>query len=227
MPRRRKIMTYQFQFEAIWPYADLLAKGVWLTIQLTSLAAVLGIALGVLGAMGRTSRLAWLRALVGIYVELIRNTPFIVQLFFVFFGLPSAGVKLSANEAAVLAMVINMGAYSTEIIRAGIEAIHRGQIEAGLSLALTRLQIFRHIIIMPALQKIYPALTSQFIIVMLGSAVVSQISAEELTFAAQFIQSRNFRSFEVYFITTFLYLLLAIGFRQVFKHVGHWAFARR
>jgi polar amino acid transport system permease protein len=220
-------MAYQFQFEAIWPYADLLARGVWLTIQLTSLAAVLGIALGVLGAMGRTSRFAWLRALVGIYVELIRNTPFIVQLFFVFFGLPSAGIKLTANEAAVLAMVINMGAYSTEIIRAGIEAIHRGQIEAGLSLALTRLQIFRHIIIMPALQKIYPALTSQFIIVMLGSAVVSQISAEELTFAAQFIQSRNFRSFEVYFITTVLYLLLAIGFRQVFKLVGQWAFARR
>ena len=202
-------------------------RGVWLTIQLTSLAAVLGIGLGVLGAMGRTSRFAWLRILVGTYVELIRNTPFIVQLFFVFFGLPSAGVKLTANEAAVLAMVINMGAYSTEIIRAGIEAIHRGQIEAGLSLALTRLQIFRHIIIMPALQKIYPALTSQFIIVMLGSAVVSQISAEELTFAAQFIQSRNFRSFEVYFITTALYLLLAIGFRQVFKLVGQWAFARR
>ena len=221
------MMAYQFQFEAIWPYAGLRARGVWLTIQLTSLAAVLGIGLGVLGAMGRTSRFAWLRILVGTYVELIRNTPFIVQLFFVFFGLPSAGVKLSANEAAVLAMVINMGAYSTEIIRAGIEAIHRGQIEAGLSLALTRLQIFRHIIIMPALQKIYPALTSQFIIVMLGSAVVSQISAEELTFAAQFIQSRNFRSFEVYFITTALYLLLAIGFRQVFKLVGQWAFARR
>lgn len=220
-------MSYQFQFDAIWPYAGLLARGVWLTIQLTSIAAVLGIALGVLCAMGRTSRFAWLRAAVGVYIELIRNTPFIVQLFFVFFGLPSAGVKLSANEAAVLAMVINMGAYSTEIIRAGIEAIHRGQIEAGLSLALTRLQIFRHVIIKPALEKIYPALTSQFIIVMLGSAVVSQISAEELTFAAQFIQSRNFRSFEVYFITTFLYLLLAIGFRQVFKLVGWWAFARR
>lgn len=220
-------MAYQFHFEEIWPYAGLLLRGVWLTIQLTSLAAVLGIALGVLGAMARTSRFAWLRILVGTYVELIRNTPFIVQLFFVFFGLPSAGIKLTANEAAVLAMVINMGAYSIEIIRAGIEAIHRGHVEAGLSLALTRLQIFRHIIIMPALQKIYPALTSQFIIVMLGSAVVSQISAEELTFAAQFIQSRNFRSFEVYFIITALYLLLAIGFRQVFKLVGRWAFARR
>lgn len=207
-----------------WPQ---LARGAAFTVGLTAVSAVLGVALGVACGWARAWGPGWLRAIVGAYVELIRNTPFIVQLFFVFFGLPSVGIKLTANEAAVLAMVINMGAYSTEIIRAGIEAIHRGQIEAGLSLALTRLQIFRHIIIKPALEKIYPALTSQFIIVMLGSAVVSQISAEELTFAAQFVQSRNFRSFEVYFVTTVLYLLLAIGFRQLFKLVGWWAFARR
>ena len=132
-----------------------------------------------------------------------------------------------AEQSAFLAMVINLGAYSTEIIRAGIEAIGRGQIEAGLSLAMSRWQIFRYIVILPALEKIYPALSSQFIIVMLGSSVVSQISAEELTFAANFIQSRNFRSFEVYFVVAAIYLLLAIGLRQLFRFVGTLAFARR
>jgi polar amino acid transport system permease protein len=219
-------MHYEFQFGEVLRYWDLLLKGAWLTVQLTSIATVLGLALGVIGALCRTSRLRELRWASLAYVELIRNTPFIVQLFFLFFGLPSIGVMLSAEQAALLAMVVNLGAYSTEIVRAGIEAVHKGQIEAGLSLAMTRWQIFRYIVIKPALEKIYPALTSQFIIIMLGSSVVSQISAEELTFAANFIQSRNFRSFEVYFIITAMYVLMAIGFRQAFKWIGRRAFAR-
>jgi polar amino acid transport system permease protein len=220
-------MHYEFQFGEVLRYWDMLLKGAWLTVQLTSIATILGLALGVGGALCRTSRVRGLRWASLAYVELIRNTPFIVQLFFLFFGLPSIGVMLSAEQAALLAMVVNLGAYSTEIVRAGIEAIHKGQIEAGLSLAMTRWQIFRHIVIKPALEKIYPALTSQFIIIMLGSSVVSQISAEELTFAANFIQSRNFRSFEVYFVITAMYVLMAIGFRQAFKWIGRRAFARR
>jgi polar amino acid transport system permease protein len=149
-----------------------------------------------------------------------------VQLFFLYFGLAQIGLKMTAGQAALLAMVVNLGAYATEIVRAGIEAIAKGQWEAGLSLAMTRWQVFRHVVLLPALQKIYPALTSQFIIVMLGSSVVSQISAEELTFAGNFIQSRNFRSFEVYFVITAIYLVLALGFRQVFRLVGRRAFAR-
>jgi len=220
-------MHYEFQFGEVLRYWDMLLRGAWLTVQLTSIATVLGLALGVIGALCRTSRVRGLRWASLAYVELIRNTPFIVQLFFLFFGLPSIGVMLSAEQAALLAMVVNLGAYSTEIVRAGIEAIHKGQIEAGLSLAMTRWQIFRYIVIKPALEKIYPALTSQFIIIMLGSSVVSQISAEELTFAANFIQSRNFRSFEVYFVITAMYVLMAIGFRQAFKWIGRRAFARR
>ena len=138
-----------------------------------------------------------LKRLVGLYVELIRNTPFIVQLFFLFFGLPSLGIKLSPESASVLAMVINLGAYATEIIRAGIEATPRGQIEAALSLALSRAQVFTRVVLPPALRKVWPALVSQIIIVMLGSAVCGQISTEELSYAANLIQSRNFRSFRV------------------------------
>ncbi|WP_122659678.1 ABC transporter permease subunit, partial [Pseudomonas viridiflava] len=103
-------------------------------------------------------------------VELIRNTPFLVQLFFIFFGLPSLGMQISEWQAAVLAMVINLGAYSTEIIRAGIQAISKGQLEASAALAMSRYETFRYVVLVPALRKVWPALSSQIIIVMLGSA---------------------------------------------------------
>ncbi len=93
------------------------------------------------------------RAFVAVYVELIRNTPFLIQLFFIFFGLPALGLRLTEVQAAMLAMVINLGAYSAEIIRAGIEATPKGQFEAGASLALSPIQTFRHIVLVPALQK--------------------------------------------------------------------------
>ena len=217
-------MSYTFDFAAVFAYWPLLLEGIWLTVRLTAIATVLGLMVGIAGALGRRSRIAPVRWLAGGYVELVRNTPFLVQLFFIFFGLPGIGIKLDEGEAALIAMVLNLGAYATEIVRAGMDATARGQIEAGMSLGLSRWNVFRHVIIVPALAKVYPALTSQFIIVMLGSSVVSQISAEELTFAANFIQSRNFRSFEVYFVAAGLYLLLAVAFRQIFNAIGARAF---
>ena len=139
-------------------------------------------------------------------MELIRNTPFIVQLFFIFFGLPGLGVKLSPEAASVLAMVINLGAYAAEIVRAGIESTPRGQIEAALSLALTRGQVFTRVVLPPALARVWPAMVSQIVIVMLGSAVCGQIATQELSYSANLIQSRNFRAFEAYIVATLLYL---------------------
>jgi len=161
-----------------------------------------------------------LKWVAGIYVEFIRNTPFIVQLFFVFFGLPILGIKLSPESSSVIAMVINLGAYATEIIRAGIQATPKGQIEAGLSLALNRFQIFTRIVLPPALKKVWPALVSQIIIVMLGSAVCGQISTPELSFVANLIQSRNFRAFEAYIVATVIYLLLSISVRALLNWAG-------
>lgn len=136
------------------------------------------------------------------------------------FCLPALGLKLSAGQAALLAMTINLGAYSTEIIRSGIQASAKGQWEAARVLGLSRSQTFFRVILPPSLQRIYPALVSQCIIVMLGSAVVSQVSFEELTFAANLIQSRTFLSFEVYLVTTLLYLLFAIVMRQLLLAAG-------
>jgi polar amino acid transport system permease protein len=151
------------------------------------------------------------------YIELIRNTPFLVQLFFFFFALPALGLRWSAYTAALIAMVINLGAYATEIIRAGIESIPKGQIEAGLALNLKRYEIFRFVILKPALRAVYPALTSQFILLMLSSAVVSAISAEDLTSVAANLQSQTFRSFEIYIVVAGIYLLLALSFSALFR----------
>src|SRR5258706_7446099 len=155
-------MAYRLDFADVLHYSDVLAKGIGLTVALIAVGGTLGVAVGIGGAWARGfGRVRWLSALVGGYVELIRNTPFLVQLFFVFFGLPSLGVKLTELEAAILAMVLNLGAYSTEIIRAGIAAVPRGQVAAGASLAMTPAQILRHVLLRPALGKISPALTSQ------------------------------------------------------------------
>lgn len=217
-------MDYSLNFAGLIPYLPQFAVGVWTTVQLTVLSTVAGLLLGTLCAVGRTSRASWIKALCATYIELIRNTPFIVQLFFIFFGLPALGLKLNAWEAGVLAMVLNLGAYSAEIIRAGIDATPKGQWEAGKALGLTKSQTLRHIVLSPAYQRVYPAIVSQCIIVMLGSAVVSQISLEELTFAANFAQSRSFLSFEAYMLTAAIYLLLAITMRLVFSTIKQVSF---
>ncbi|MGW9996292.1 polar amino acid transport system permease protein [Pantoea piersonii] len=222
------MMLGQLNFPALWPYWPELLAGLWVTLQLTVLATVGGVGLGILGAALRSGKASWASRLWGLYVEIIRNTPFVVQLFFIVFGLPNLGLKLTAGEAALLAMLINLGAYSTEIIRAGIQVTPKGQWEAGRVLGLTRAQTFLRVVLPPSLQRIYPALVSQCIIVMLGSSVVSQVSYEELTFAANLIQSRTFLSFEVYLVTTLIYLLLSIAMRQVLLALGRkWFGAQR
>ncbi len=219
-------MHYIFDFSWIWDYGPVILKGLFVTVELTLVGAVAGVLLGILCAWIRTLGPEMLRPPVAAYVELIRNTPFMIQLFFIFFGLPSVGVQLSELQAANLAMIINLGAYSCEIIRAGIEATPKGQFEAGAALALRPLQTFRLVILVPALQRIWPALSSQIVIVMLGSAVVSQIAAEDVTFAANFIQSRTFRAFEAYMLSTAIYLLFAIALRQLLNQLGRWIFPK-
>jgi polar amino acid transport system permease protein len=210
----------EFDFSAVLSQWPLLVKGVAWTLGLTAFSTVIGVLVGIACAWARVHGSAWMRVAAGAYVELIRNTPFIVQLFFVFFGLPAAGIKLSPEVASIIAMVINLGAYATEIIRAGIEATPRGQVEAAQSLALNPVQIFLRVVLPPALRKVWPALVSQIIIVMLGSAVCGQISTQELSYAANLIQSRNFRAFEAFLIATAIYLALSIALRKLLQWLG-------
>ena len=221
-------MSYVFQFGTVWRELDHLLLGAWLTLKLSALAMVLGLAVGIAGARAKVSSSRLLRGAVQVYIEAIRNTPFLVQLFFIYFGLPSLGLRLTPDQAALLAMVVNLGAYATEIVRAGIEAVPKGQVEAGRSLGLKPWQIFRFIVLMPALRTVFPALGSQFILVMLASSVVSVISAEELTAVTDTIVARNFRSFEFYFVITGIYLAMSLAFQALFAGIdralfAHWA----
>lgn len=213
-------MNIDLDFGAVLSQWPLLAIGVAWTLGLTVVSSLIGLALAVFFAWARASGPLGLRWVVGAYVELIRNTPFIVQLFFIFFGLPAAGFRLSPEMASVLAMVINLSAYATEIIRAGIEATPRGQVEAAESLALNRVQIYTRVVLPPALKKVWPAMVSQIIIVMLGSAVCGQISTQELSYAANLIQGRNFRAFEAFIVATLIYLALSIGVRKLLNWLG-------
>jgi polar amino acid transport system permease protein len=210
-------MNYTFQFADVFAAWPLLVKGTLNTIELSLLAMVLGLLVAVVCAWGKTAGPRPLRWVINAYIELIRNTPFLVQLFFFFFALPVLGLRWSAYAAALVAMVVNLGAYATEIIRAGIESIPKGQIEAGLALNLKRYEIFRFVVLKPALRTVYPALTSQFILLMLSSAVVSAISADDLTSVAANLQSQTFRSFEIYIVVAGIYLLLALSFSALFR----------
>jgi polar amino acid transport system permease protein len=220
-------MGYTLQFRDVFASSDFLLDGLILTLELTVVTMVAGLLIGLAGAAARVYGPRWVSLPTAIYVETIRNTPLIVQLFLIFFGLPSAHIKLNADTAAMIALSINLGAYSIEIVRAGLEAIPRSQIEAGQSLGLSGLQVFRYIVVFPALRVMFPALASQFILLMLATSVVSQISAQDLFHMASIIQSRTFRDFEVYIVVACIYLGLALLFRLLFAVLYHFVFARR
>jgi polar amino acid transport system permease protein len=214
-------LGYVLDFGWLDDAITLIASGAAMTIFLIAVSAVAGIVLSVLGAAGRRSRYALLRRAIAGYVELIRNTPFLVQLFFIFFGLPSLGIRLDPVVAAILAMTLNMTAYTTEIVGAGLDAVPKGQREAALALGLRPRLVFIKIVLPQALKVIFPALTSQIVIMMLESAVVSQIAVRELTYEADLLQARTFRAFETYFIITLVYLAMSIGLRRLLVAGGN------
>ena len=220
-------MGYQLDFGALTGYLGLFLQGLGVTLGLSAISASLGIALSIGGAAATRWGAKWTRALVVAYVELIRNTPFIVQMFFIFFGLPSLGLKLTGLEAAVLAMTINLTAYSIEIVRAGIEAVPPGQQEAGAALGIRPAIVFFCVVLPQALANVYPALVSQVVITMLESAVVSQIAVTDLTHVADLVQSRTYRAFETYFVIALVYLVLAVALRWLFAVAGRKLFAGR
>lgn len=211
-------------FQPVLAASDIIIDGIILTIELSLAAIVLGFLLATLLTAARSLGGRTVAGLVGAYVELMRNTPFLVQLFMIFFGLPMLGYKLSGPAAALTAMTLNLGAYATEILRAGVESIHKSQVEAGLSLALTRGQVFRHVILWPAIARVWPALSSQFVLMLLASSICAFISVPELSGAAQLVEQRTYRSFEVYLIATAAYFVMAISLKLALDGLGRVMF---
>jgi polar amino acid transport system permease protein len=215
---------HQVKFHSVIAEFDLILAGAGLTIVLSLAAIVLGsiLALFLVGVRSLAGR--WAGYIVDAYVEVMRNTPFLIQLFMIFFGLPLVGVTMSGTTAALLAMTLNLGAYASEIVRAGIDSIHKSQLEAGQSLAMTRLQVFRYVILTPAVARVWPALTSQFVLMMLASSICSFIAVRELSGNAAIIEQNTFRSFEVYIIVTLIYLVLALSLKTALLALGRRLF---
>jgi polar amino acid transport system permease protein len=213
-------MNYKLDFTPVINGLPDLLWGCLGTFLLALSGMVLAIVIGIGGVILRDSRFAPARWLVRAFVELIRNTPFLVQIFFIYFALPLAGLRLDPTPTAIVALGINGGAYAIEIIRGGVQSISKGQIEAGLALGLHKAQVFRLIVLKPALRAIFPSLTSQFVLLTLTTSVASAISAYELTSVAQRIESDSFRSFEVYGTITLFYLVISWVMMRFFSAIS-------
>lgn len=219
-------MDYVFHFQSIWQNLDKFLSGTWVTLQLAFLAMGIGIFLGIAGAVARNSEFRILRFISSTAVEVIRNTPLLVQLFLWYFGLGAIGIDISPYWTVVIALGVNNGGYMTEIIRAGIEAIRDQQIKAGISLGMSRWQIFRYIIIVPAVGIVFPAVSNQFVISILMSSLAMIIGVKDLTYQAVYLQAHTFRSIETYIVVIIMYIVLSKIFviaseffdRKVFKY---------
>jgi polar amino acid transport system permease protein len=213
-------MNYTLDFTPVIEGMPALLMACLGTFGLALGGMALAIVIGVGGVILRDSKIAPVRWLVKAFVEVIRNTPFLVQIFFIYFALPLAGVRLDPTPTAIIALGINGGAYAIEIIRGGVQSIGKGQIEAGLALGRHKAQVLRRIVLKPALRAIFPSLTSQFVLLTLTTSVASAISAYELTSVAQRIESDSFRSFEVYGTITLFYLVISWVMMRFFAAIS-------
>ncbi len=216
-----------FDFSGTISRWDLFAWGAVTTLSLSVGAMLLGMVVGTLGAIARLSRRPALRALVGGYVEIIRNTPFLVQLYIIYFGLPALGLRFGPVTASLLSLTVYVGAYLTELLRAGLQNVPRAQLEAAQALGLSWFRRLRHVVLPQALAALYPALVSQFVLLMLASSIVSSVSTRELTGAANDIQGQTFRSFEAFLIVAAIYLVLTGALRTALMALDRRVFAFR
>ncbi|MFV0335315.1 MAG: amino acid ABC transporter permease [Tropicimonas sp.] len=220
-------MAYSMNFQPVLARAPELVDGTIATIELSAKSIAVGLCFGLAVALARHDGPRPLRLLATFYIELFRNTPLLVQLFLMFFGLPYLGLQMSADQAAVIAISLNLGAYSAEIFRAGLAAIPRTQVEAALALGMSRLQAMRHVVLIPALRVIYPALTGQLTLTVLGTSIASAISATELTLAGARIESSTFRSLETFLVLAAIYISITFAFRASYALIGRLLFRRK
>lgn len=194
-------------FGVVLPYLPVMLKALGISIEVTLLSFFLGSVLGIFVYLGRRSALAPLRWLAHAFIEVFRNTPLLVQLYLIYFGLPEVGINLNAFWATVAGMTLNNAAYTAEIFRAGIESVPTGLVEAAGALGLRFSQTFRFVVLKPAIANVLPALTNQFIVLFLFSSVGSVISLNELTSSLADLNQRTLRTLEIFTIGGLLYYL--------------------
>ncbi|MGH1412629.1 MAG: amino acid ABC transporter permease [Pelagimonas sp.] len=220
---------FDFRFYELWrspEYVQTLLMGVGNSFWLTLVGSVFGIVFGVLLALAQGRGMPFgLRFASMSYVEFVRNTPFIVQLFFVVFGLPLLlGYTWSLEASVVLAITLNFAAYYGEVIRAGIQSVPQGQVEGAMALGMSRWQTIFDVVLPQAIAKVYPSMVSQFVFLFLTTGLVSEIGVKDLTWAGRFVAGRTFRDFEVFIVLTILYMLLVYIFKGGFAILFRTAF---
>jgi His/Glu/Gln/Arg/opine family amino acid ABC transporter permease subunit len=205
---------------AQFPYLlSTLLLGVEMTIIVTIGGFMLAVVLGLVGAVMRTTRFAMLRAVGTVYVDVFRAIPVLTQLFIIYFGLAELGIRLAPVPAAIIGFGINGGAYLTEVFRAGIEAVHRGQTEAALSIGMTRMQALRIIILPQAMRVILPPLGNFAIGLLKDTSVASSVAAPELTFRARMLVDQTYLSTQIYLMVAALYLLMSLPLAHLVRRL--------
>lgn len=201
---------YRLNFAVLAEYWPALLAGLEMTVKVSVMSIIVGTLMGVTGALAKISRFRVIRALAFTYVEWIRNTPLLIQILFIYFGL-GVFFSLSPMVASVFALSFFSGAYITEIIRAGIQSIHKGQREAALSLGMTEGQSMFLVVLPQAVKRILPPLAGQFITLIKDSSLVSVIAVSDLTYVAKNIVTTTFRAFEVWLAIAAFYFILSFA----------------
>lgn len=195
-------------FSVVWTYLPVLLQATVMTIFITLVSQAVGTTIGFLLALGRTSRLPWLKWSVWTYVWIFRGTPMLLHLFFVYYAAPIFGIVLDALPAALIAMSASSAAYNCEIIRSGLQAVHHGQIEAAQAVGMTYPKIVRKIVLPQAVRIIIPPYMSNFITHTKNSSLASVITVQELMLTAQMIYSSTYRAIEILSAAGAIYLCL-------------------
>jgi polar amino acid transport system permease protein/cystine transport system permease protein len=196
-----------------------LMTGVLATIIITLGGLILAIALGLLFAVLRSLPFRSARSVAIVYVEVFRSIPVLTQLFIIYFGLAQVGIRLSPLTAAIVGFGINGGAYLTEVFRAGIEVIDRGQVEAGFTVGMTRLQTMRYLVLPQAIRVVLPPLGNFAIGLLKDTSVASAVAAPELSFRARQLVDQTFLSTQIYLMVAVLYLCLSLPLSQLTRHM--------
>lgn len=201
------------------PYLSKLATGALVTLEISVLTVVISTILGLGGAVARTSRQPLLRSIVGTYVEVMRNIPMLVLMYFIYFGLPRMGVRLEPFLCALTALCLNATAYMIEIFRGGLNAIPKGQFEAGFSLSMRPVQVYRDVVFPQLVRIVFPSLGNQVVGIILGSSVASVVTTKEITYVSLGIGANTYRYFEVFTVAALLYVaavqLINAGWRSL------------
>ncbi|MCI6752354.1 MAG: amino acid ABC transporter permease [Selenomonas bovis] len=209
-----------FNFDLVVTSFPLLLLGAGVTIKITAMSVALGVLIGLFVGIARICRVRPLRFLAAVYVDFFRGTPLLVQIFLFYFAVPViTGQRIDPYVAAVGSCGINSGAYVAEIVRAGIQSIDEGQMEAGRSLGMTWAQTMRYIIVPQAIKRVIPPLGNEFIALLKDSSLVSVIGFEELTRRGQLIIAKTYGSLEIWFSVAIIYLVMTLSISRLVAYL--------